>query len=495
MTTRILVGDARQRLRDLPDGSVHCVITSPPYWGLRGYTGEPDMIGLEPTFDDHLRNLVDVFREVWRVLRDDGTVWLNYGDAYSRGEARGGSGSGAKQASNRGSAGVVPRSFVPPNNLMMMPARVALALQEDGWWIRSEIVYAKPNPMPESATDRPTCAHEKIFLLAKSGSTQYWTHQWLPGTREKPEPEHYWLNRDTDGESDDEPEGWRELRAADGRKLWSRRNRWTGHNYFYDPDAVRTPMAESSIARLSQPTLLDQKGGPKDDGAGNRSHRKVLENLHKRRQPAGSWATSKSYKGQDPRYVKRTPKDPDLRGAKMREASREREDNHELVGANLRNVWWIPTVAYKEMHFATFPPALVEPCIKAGTSEAGVCSACGAPWTRLVHNPKIPDEVRNRDAKMQYHARNLGGGGAMQKWRDEHPPVQSGWVPSCSCEGAERVPATVLDPFGGSGTVGLVADRLGRSAVLVEISDEYAGMAKDRIDADAGLFARVTLDR
>ena len=136
MPAEILQGDARRL--PLADASVHCVVTSPPYWGLRAYGGEIGMIGLEPSFDEHLANLVAVFQEVWRVLRDDGTLWLNYGDAY-----------------------------IGPKNLLMMPARVALALQDDGWIIRSDIIWAKPNPMPESTTDRPTSAHEHMFLLSK----------------------------------------------------------------------------------------------------------------------------------------------------------------------------------------------------------------------------------------------------------------------------------------------------------------------------------------
>ena len=208
LTPRVIRGNAK----DIPlaDGSVHCVVTSPPYWDLRAYGGDPGMIGMEPTFDDHLGNLVEVFREVWRVLRDDGTLWLNYGDAYGGGNTKGRGGSiipgdhyGPRVAKGK------------PKDLMMMPARVAMALQADGvadtkaskvlsrvisdiedsydeepipdkvqvvlerlwaeyveargdsWWLRSEIVWHKPNPMPESCTDRPTSSHEKVFLLTK----------------------------------------------------------------------------------------------------------------------------------------------------------------------------------------------------------------------------------------------------------------------------------------------------------------------------------------
>ena len=160
----------------LADESVHCVVTSPPYWGLRAYTGDAGMIGLEATFDEHLANLVAVFREVRRVLRKDGTVWLNYGDAYTSGN-RATYRSGASDNKGHQVQDDQPRPLTPdglkPKDLMMMPARVAMALQADGWWLRSEVVWHKPNPMPESCRDRPSSAHEKLFLLGKSARYFY----------------------------------------------------------------------------------------------------------------------------------------------------------------------------------------------------------------------------------------------------------------------------------------------------------------------------------
>ena len=178
MSVRVLVGDALEVLRGLPAESVHCCVTSPPYWGLRTYKGGPGMIGLEPTLDEHIYNLVVVFRHVRhvrRVLRGDGTLWVNYGDAYCGGgrSPNPALNEGSKQATNNGAMGVGPSpipSGLKPKDLMMLPARVAMALQADGWWLRSEIVWHKPNPMPESVTDRPTAAHEKLFLFAKRGA-------------------------------------------------------------------------------------------------------------------------------------------------------------------------------------------------------------------------------------------------------------------------------------------------------------------------------------
>ena len=344
----------RSDARHLPlaDESVQCCVTSPPYWGLRSYHGGESMIGLEPTFEEHLANLVAVFREVRRVLRKDGTVWLNYGDAYTSGNGgQGGQADGGVINKRKRSA---PRTS-KPKDLMFMPARVALALQADGWWIRSEIIWHKPNPMPESVTDRPTNAHEKVFLLTKSAK------------------------------------------------------------YFYDAEAVRVPSKGPSRATFRGG--VDGYTGQNGDGVGG--------------------------------------------GHVEKDAGQSRA----MSAANLRNVWTIPTQGVSAAHFATFPERLVEPCILAGTSAEGACAKCGAPWTRVVETKKIPGDMRNREgAKMSYHTRTLGGGQAIQNWREENPSLTTGWKPTCECE-APTVPCTVLDPFVGSGTVCRVATQLNRRGI------------------------------
>jgi DNA modification methylase len=212
MTIRIHTGDCRERLAELAANSVQCVVTSPPYFGLRDY-GTAGQIGLEPTLAEYIATLVDVFREVRRVLRDDGTCWLNLGDSYNAYNAnRGGSNgisrnadvarpqfgrqdsvlpgttsdgdSDLREHSGRREAGL-PRAglhqlergltepCLKPKDLMMVPARVAIALQDDGWWVRSDIIWAKKNCMPESVTDRPTSSHEHIFLLTKQSRYYY----------------------------------------------------------------------------------------------------------------------------------------------------------------------------------------------------------------------------------------------------------------------------------------------------------------------------------
>ena len=396
MQSRILHGDCRKVLRDLPDESVHCVVTSPPYWGLRSYGGDEGMIGLEPTFEEHLVNLVAVFSEVWRVLRSDGTLWLNYGDAYSGSPPRVAYGDQADNSVIENKRKSKAIAGLKPKDLMMMPARVAIALQADGWWLRSEIIWHKPNPMPESVTDRPTNAHEKLFLLTKSA------------------------------------------------------------RYFYDAEAVR----------------VRGGNGWHGDFAARSSERRDTQGLGSLR---GQYA--KPYEGNEGKDFADTGAQ-DARSVKSRIVEGVR--NGTITGANLRNVWTIPTHSYKDAHFATFPPKLVEPCIKAGTSERGVCGECGAPWTRQVDTVKGgPVRTRNR--------REVGREETAAGFPQEIRHTTTGWAPTCDHKAA-TVPGTVLDPFAGSGTVGQVALSHGRSFIGVEINPEYVEMGKRRTDTVAPLF-------
>ena len=434
----IVAGDCLQVLSAMPSESVHCCITSPPYWGLRSYQGDPGMIGLEPTLEEHIERLVAVFHEVRRVLRSDGTLWLNYGDAYSAGDLR--PSPSSFQERNRGSTDIGRRRHpgLKPKNLMMMPARVALALQSDGadtkesqaiskvisriqdaydhdepppdkvmavlelleteyieargdsWYLRSEIIWHKPNPMPESVTSRPTSAHEKLFLFAKSGNPTHWLHEDGRGSRTKPEPDYKWL--DAAGLRHSEFDGEENEDCLPVGTEWTRRNQWRGRDYFYDAEAVRVPNSEGSANRMK----YRKEGLPRrDESASDSGIQEYAEKVY------GSGV---------------------------------------MHGANLRNVWRIPVHAYKGAHFATFSPALVEPCIKAGTSAKGVCGACGAPWVRQVEvvQEHISDQNVNRDPSSTYPA-------DMPKTRKHTTTL--GWHPSCSCE-ADIKPAIVcLDPF------------------------------------------------
>lgn len=176
MTVKIINGDVREVLKTFPDNHFDCCVTSPPYWGLRDY-GVEGQIGLEPTLNEYLETMVSLFRDVRRVLKPEGTFWLNIGDSYAAIGRGGGGGSfqngdvGKKVSSNnqRRKAAV----GFKPKDLFMVPNRLAILLQEDGWYVRSEIIWHKPNPMPESVRDRPTSAHEKVWLLTKSDKYFY----------------------------------------------------------------------------------------------------------------------------------------------------------------------------------------------------------------------------------------------------------------------------------------------------------------------------------
>lgn len=182
MTWKILQGDCRAMLATLPDSSAQTCVTSPPYWGLRDY-GVDGQLGLEPTPAEYVANMVEVFRDVRRVLRDDGTLWLNLGDSYAAGKCGRDDedeeslrrrfeeyGTGRPKAGRKGANGAARKApeGLKPKDLVGIPWAVAFALRADGWYLRSDIIWSKPNPMPESVTDRPTKAHEYLFLMSKS---------------------------------------------------------------------------------------------------------------------------------------------------------------------------------------------------------------------------------------------------------------------------------------------------------------------------------------
>ena len=182
LVNTILQGDAIERLKDIEDNTIQCVVTSPPYWGLRDY-GKDNQIGLEETPEEYVNNIVNVFREVKRALKDDGTLWLNLGDSYvaNKGDSKAGFNEryfGKKFKTNKQSdtyknTNIKIKNPNAPKNLVGIPWRVAFALQADGWYLRQDIIWHKPNPMPESVTDRCTKSHEYIFLLTKSANYYY----------------------------------------------------------------------------------------------------------------------------------------------------------------------------------------------------------------------------------------------------------------------------------------------------------------------------------
>lgn len=401
-TLTIYQGDAVEVLRQVPGESIHCVITSPPFWGLRSYGSETEVLwadgwrgqlGLEPVPDLYVQHLVEVFREVRRVLRRDGTLWLNMGDAYASnpGDRNKVGGFQANPSLERSAAESAMSHLkrgpgIKSKDLLMMPARVALALQADGWWLRADIIWSKPNPMPESVTDRPTKSHEYVFLLAKA------------------------------------------------------------ERYFYDAEAIKEPISDSMLAAIER--------GPREPPDGGYQH-----DAHNR---FGKTSGNRAFS--DPASLERI-----------------------RAGRNKRTVWAIATESYSEAHFATFPQKLVEPCILAGTSEKGRCPECGAPWKRVVElvGGRTSGRTPERLAAVK-RAGKVGDGasfGSGLRQEDISERKTIGWHPACAHD-LPPVPCTILDPFTGSGTTLLVAQRLGRNGIGIEMNPAYCEMARRRLEAE-----------
>lgn len=449
MTSRIHIGDCRTVLASLPEGMARTCVTSPPYFGLRDY-GVAGQIGLESTVEGYVAELVAVFREVRRVLTDDGTLWLNLGDSYagswgaqgkreSPGEiSRNSIRNHPKRASH---TGAIRDAGLKPKDLIGIPWRVAFALQADGWYLRQDIIWAKPNPMPESVTDRPTKAHEYLFLLSK-----------------KP-------------------------------------------RYYYDAAAIAEPATQPvGTPRLTGQHKADAGGFTSNgrrgstlgtnQGATGRNKRSVWMVAT---QPFSGAQLLADYVGPDGKPYKVSPDCP-VHGLPAYRQTRPRTSG---MSSQQQPPECNCSVVDTD-HFATMPPKLIEPCILAGTSERGQCPACRAPWVRVVERDVAFTSGSGR-------AGNIPNGkykGTEQADSGDYdirmgPSVSTrtvGWEPSCAC-GLDPVPDVVVDPFGGAGTTGLVAERLGRDSVLIELNESYSHMAKARIEGDAPLFAGVEVSR
>jgi DNA modification methylase len=635
----VYLGDCRAVMAELPAESVHCVVTSPPYWGLRDYGtatwvggdegcdhlagplasdkntlgggrgqvgpgykvqefGTPfkgdcrkcgairqdGQLGLEPTPEQYVENMVAVFREVRRVLRSDGTVWLNLGDSYNTSPpgnkpnttalSSGLPNSIANQEMRRSAQAGIDKTRatgLKPKDLVGIPWRVAFALQADGWYLRSDIIWSKPNPMPESVTDRPTKSHEYLFLLAKG--------QWKSAVIEL---------TDSDGK--------RRHLGQDGR--------FQGQHLWANEVAVRLATAVLDSPQLQQdlglPPLHPQVGQEGAHGfygdlvrrlpvehraavgaarllAADSTPEQFLRELHglgvtladrhnlliggiaaPLALPPGIYGYGQTsvavdYPGEIREFdfvhgniITATPTtctyyfDADA----VREDGAGRMDVGQMTsparlgqggpwtatekpeaGRNIRSVWNIATQPYPGAHFATFPPKLVEPCIKAGTSEKGVCPECGAPWERVV---ELDVEFTSGSGKAGNPPSGKNGSQYEQATSGTYDirmgpaprSVTTGWRPTCvhyeratewpdlpvrqqgeKAEDYERrieplvvlrlellalfrpLVATmpvVLDPFAGSGTTGMVAQSFSRRAVLIDLSAEYLRQLMDR---------------
>lgn len=372
---QVLVGDALERLKRLPSGSVDTVITSPPYFLLRDYH-VAGQIGLEPHVEVWVERLRAVFGEIARVLKPEGTLWLNLGDTYSRGA----------------------RFGAPAKGLVLAPERLLLALAADGWTVRNKIVWAKPNAMPSSVTDRMSASHEPLYLLVRS------------------------------------------------------------KGYFFDLDAIRVRSEPKGCQREAV-----------GSGARCKDVRWSRVGRGKRRLVANA---SKHPAGRDERAAERRVDKYATDGARgawagplagnnsgLRAMKAEGRSTHAL-GKNPGDVWTIATATFRGAHFACFPPKLIEKPVLAGCPEK-VCAGCGRAWRRARAATRIGQ---------------VAVLGALQQ--------------GCECGPVGTLPGVVLDPFIGAGTVGLVAERLGRDWIGIELKREYAVMATERIVRERTTEAR-----
>ena len=473
MGTKILTGNNMEKLREIESESVDCIVSSPPYFGLRDYGtgtwegGDPncphkrltkiskntatghagmyeqghvvgdaiykqicpecgakridDQFGLEETLEEYIEKTVLLFEELRRVLKPQGTVWWNLGDSYAnKSSAWGG----------RGNNSILNNTGLKAKDLMMIPARVAIALSENGWDLRSEIIWHKPNPMPESVKDRPTSAHEKIYLFSKNKKYYYDADairekgvipkgtKGAKGSKERlnvkgvnARPNEYKIYNgkrnkrnvwSTKYESDEEERMYRQGMS-----------KTRGENVVF----VRTklPTQENFVKFIRERTSIKQLDEETD------IKKTKIEHWFRNDESGFAFPSVEDWKVIKD-YVNDWSKEFELidEGLTYVESHLDSIESNPL-GKNKRNVWTITTKPFKGAHFAVFPADLIEPCIKAGCPKGG----------------------------------------------------------------------TVLDPFGGSGTTGFVANNLGRDAILIELNEEYVEIAKKRIGGDNPLFSEV----
>jgi len=553
----IINSDALTGLRQLPEGSVHMAITSPPYFGLRNYercpcasvqsgsvgsstlepgpkSGNtqiakervPDMnckkcsgtgkqadltyiwdaeygcphqwidegtcvkcgawrgqLGLEPTPELYIQHLVSIFHEMKRVLRDDGVFWLNIGDSYS---SSGGSKTpksinGAGTANNAIDFGVRAESDLENGNLLMIPFRLALALQSDGWIVRSDTIWCKGasfgpyvgNVMPEPCNgirwERHKIEPERVAEVADNPDRED------GGRAVGAAPWNVW--KDCPGCEVCSPNDGLVLRKQAWRPTKSHEYLFLlvkSPIYFCDKDAISEPLSRSSYERMEQDSFWEQEGGEKDGINPNRSASKSLENLAKQYERAGASARANHAYGE-------------IAGRPIGPSSFARP----VLKKNVRSVWQISPHPYKEAHFAVFPRALVEPCIKVSTADK-VCSKCGSQWARVIRTT-ISDENLKRFENYRPRWDTIYDEGkagidpyhrpisAMFAETLKKEQISVGFRPTCTCK-APPTEATVLDPFAGSGTTLAVARSLGRKSIGIEPNPVYTKLIEKRLN-------------
>jgi len=514
MSVRILQGDALDVLKDLPDQSVHCIVTSPPYWGLRDYKIEPSIwdsdpdcrhrwrkpqkphkpgqvkdgkavhsevatgqraergqfcrcgawrgtLGLEPSPELFVEHLVMIFAECWRVLRDDGTLWVNIGDSSASGKGTcnnpgGGPMSRLSAHQQRKEDGAHPldrmnvsdlrAAGLKPGDLVGIPWRFALAMQAAGWTLRQDNCWAKKSPMPESVSGWSWQRHQ---IKVKSGERA------KKGTRK--------------AEGDiRKPHGAAKAKDANGSSVFTGQAQWK--------DCPGCPKCEANDGWILR--------------KGSWRHTRAHEYIFMFSKGMGYYCDGEAVKeagSESPRAKEGVAGE-----SAVDRKARGKENYMGTNGTrNPRSVWTLRQDCYQGPHYAAFPQDLPRKVIQASTSEKGVCPECGSPWTRMIEKPKgTPEPARGWDREA--HKRMGEKRDSLRAAGGDHdnpfPAAKTvGWKPSCDCNAGDPVPATVLDCFGGTGTTAMAAEELHRDSILIEIAAHYIPLIKERT-AQRSLF-------
>jgi len=431
---QIIQGHALSVLKSIPEESVNCVVTSPPYWGLRDYGIEPTIwdgeggawkgsLGLEPTFELYIKHLCDIFDQVKRVLRKDGTCWVNIGDSYGGSGNRKGHtletsnlnrltvGYGATEGNQKTTKGY-------EKSLLDIPYRFSIEMINRGWIKRNTIIWHKPNCMPASAKDRYTVDFEYIFFFTKSNKALFWTNEKTLKCEGKQPP----------GIKGIEGIDWEW--GIDSKGKPKKISLWTGHDYWFEQQ-------------------FDEYAKPLDRWGGNNLKAKNSSEWDK-------GTGQKSY--------------------------RDRNMRPNGQGRNRRAVWSINTKPFKEAHFATFPEDLIEPMIQAGCPRY-VCKKCGKAREKIYKQIKHkPIEKYNGQAKKDYKNAKAQNPSDTKRRILESMRIENKIIglTDCHCN-AGFEPGVVLDPFMGAGTSAVVAKKQGKRYLGIEIKQEYIDMAEKRI--------------
>jgi DNA modification methylase len=522
MSVQILVGDCRTLLAQIPDKSVQMCCTSPPYFGLRDY-GVGGQIGLEATPDAFVAQMVDVFREVRRVLKDDGTLWLNLGDSYAHSLRQSENKSGHKQNTNTGS---IRRGFAPnqtglkEKDLIGIPWRVAFALQTDGWCLRQEIIWQKPNPMPESVQDRCTKSHEQIFLFCKAK----WNGTYPSRLMKRDDAR--WLALLVEAEGNIAVKRYTHGRdtiqhalqiavANSDRSILEEAQRIAGCGSILEAKGTNRPVyylqwttkEAASLLWELYPFMFGKKRQAaiglmleaRRDNAnkGQRDDIFFKEGRHYRLQPAElelrekMWKAVKSLNKQQP---------VDLSWLQYPKEGTWSTERYYYDSKAIAEPVTESTVLRLSQDVAS----------QAGSDRANGGTRADRPMKalrtagnkshKLVTEYEVSDSEQHRTAAglmkiadVAFETRNKRSvwSIATAPFSEAHFATFPPELPEICIKAGSKPGDTILDPFGGAGTTGLVADRLGRSAILLELNPQYAEMARRRIVKDAPLFAEV----